>query len=160
MHSLGDPVYLYLILKWLHVLAAIAVVGLHGVYGVWIVRAYGHTKALPFTLRTVKLLDDRVALPGFAILLLSGVAMVARTKLAASTPWLLSGLLLFAVLTLVHFLVYRPALRQLILFAERNDLGTPEFQTAVNRERNVGIAMVVALLLIAFLMVVKPRLWG
>lgn len=49
-----------------------------------------------------------VALPGFAVLLLSGVAMVARTRLAASTPWLLSGLVLFAVLTLVHFLVYRP----------------------------------------------------
>ena len=48
----------------------------------------------------------------------------------------------------------------MISFAERNELTTPGFKAAADRERNVGITMVTVMLLVAFLMVVKPRLWG
>jgi uncharacterized membrane protein len=43
----------YLLLKWLHVVSAIALVGTHATYGFWIVRASSHPEALPFTLRNV-----------------------------------------------------------------------------------------------------------
>ena len=52
---------LYLLLKWLHVLLAIAAVGTNLTYGVWIARARRQPELLPFALRGVKLLDDRIA---------------------------------------------------------------------------------------------------
>jgi hypothetical protein len=56
--------------------------------------------------------------------------------------------------------VYRPAVKRLIACAERNDLQAAAFQSAATLERNLGIAMTVVLIAIAFMMVVKPRLWG
>ena len=52
---------LYLLLKWLHVLAAIVAVGSNVTYGIWVARASRNPKALPFTLRGIQLIDDRVA---------------------------------------------------------------------------------------------------
>jgi uncharacterized membrane protein len=77
---------LYALLKWLHVLAAIVIVGAHASYGIWIVRAPSHREAVPFTLRNVKLLDERIVFPAYAVLLATGFAMalIVRAWLTAS----------------------------------------------------------------------------
>lgn len=92
----------YLLLKWLHVLSAIAVVGAHATYGFWVVRGSSHPEALPFILRNIKWIDERIAIPGFAGLLLTGLGMgfMARSLMAA--PWFLSGLVLLVLLLLAH----------------------------------------------------------
>jgi hypothetical protein len=46
---------LYLLLKWLHVLAAIVAVGANVTYGIWIAGPSRHPEALSFTLRGIKL---------------------------------------------------------------------------------------------------------
>ena len=45
---------LYLLLKWVHVLAAVAAVGANLTYGIWLNRASREPPALPFTLRGIK----------------------------------------------------------------------------------------------------------
>jgi uncharacterized membrane protein len=86
---------LYLLVKWLHVLAAIAAVGANITYGIWIARASRQPDALPFTLRGIKLIDDRLANPAYGLLLITGLLMVFNVGLSLTTPWLLTALVLY-----------------------------------------------------------------
>ena len=65
----------YLILKWIHVLAAITALGANITYGVWIGRAGGQPETLAFALRGVKFIDDRIANPAYGLLLVTGLGM-------------------------------------------------------------------------------------
>jgi uncharacterized membrane protein len=151
---------LYALLKWLHVLAAIVVVGAHASYGIWIVPASSHREALPFTLRNIKRLDERIVIPAIAVQLITGLAMALIVRAWLTAPWLLTGLALFVLLVLVHLFVYRPILRRMIDLLDREGFDSPDYQTAAAREANLGIALVVLMVVIVFLMVVKPGLWA
>ena len=83
---------LYLLLKWLHILAAIVAVGANVTYGIWLTRAARHLEALPFTLRGIKQIDDRIANPAYGLLLVTGLLMVFVVRLPLTTPWLLTSL--------------------------------------------------------------------
>jgi uncharacterized membrane protein len=83
---------LYLYLKWLHVLSAILAVGANTTYGIWLARASQNPDNLPFTLKSIKMLDDRVANPAYGLLLLTGLGMAFAAPLPLTTPWLLTGL--------------------------------------------------------------------
>ena len=147
-------------LKWLHIVAAIVLVGAHITYGVWIVRASSHPEALPFVLRNIKWLDDRISVPAYAVLLGAGLVMVFTAGLPLTTPWLLTSMILFVVMVLAHFLWYSRIVRQLIQLLDREGLNSPSYQAAAAREANLGIALVVVMIVIVFLMVVKPGLWA
>ena len=49
---------LYLAVKFLHILMAIAAVGFNASYAVWLVRARRHPEHLEFALKGVKFMDD------------------------------------------------------------------------------------------------------
>jgi uncharacterized membrane protein len=151
---------LYGLLKWLHVLAAIVVVGAHASYGVWIVRASSHLEALPFTLRNIKLLDERVVIPAMAAQLVTGLAMALIVRAWLSTPWLLTGLALFVAVVLMHILAYRPVLSRLIELLDREGIESASYKAAADREMRLGLTMVALMIVIVFLMVVKPGLWS
>lgn len=98
----------YVLLKWIHVLMAIIAVGANLTYGVWLSRASRDPQHLPFTLRGIKLLDDRIANPAYGILLLTGFAMAGLGKISFGTPWLLIGLILYVVLVAFAAAGYTP----------------------------------------------------
>jgi len=89
--------------KWVHILLAITAVGANITYGIWIQRATIDKKALPFTLRGIKLIDDRLANPAYGLLLITGIWMVLISPLELTTPWLLTSLVLYAGLLLLGF---------------------------------------------------------
>lgn len=150
----------YLLLKWLHVVAAIALVGLHASYGFWIVRASSHPEALPFTLRNIKWLDEHIAFPAYAVILLTGLAMGFLAPSLFTAPWLMSGMILLALLFLVHLLVYRPTVLRMIRLLQSEGMGSSSYQAAAHWEANLGIGMTIVMVVVVFLMVVKPGLWG
>ena len=88
----------YLILKWLHVLLAITAVGPNITYGVWLARASRDPKVLAYTLRGVKILDDRIANPAYGLLLITGLAMVYIAGYSLLTPWIAVALVLYVAL--------------------------------------------------------------
>jgi uncharacterized membrane protein len=150
---------LYLLLKWLHVLAAIAAVGSNITYGIWIGRASRHPEALPFTLRGVKLIDDRLANPSYGLLLVTGLAMAFVLPFPLTTPWLLTALALYAVLVLVGLLGYTPTLRRQIQALDAEGFDAPGYQALARRGTILGVILAVLVTIIVFLMVVKPPLW-
>ncbi len=143
-------------LKLLHVLLAIVAVGFNASYGIWIGRAARHPEHEGHVLRTVKLIDDRVANPAYALLLVTGLAMVVVGDLGLSTFWIAASLVLYAVAVALGLGLYTPTLRRQIEALERDGAGSTEYRALSRRSRAVGMATGVVVLAIVFLMVYKP----
>ena len=150
----------YLILKWVHVLMAITALGANITYGVWLSRAAREPEHLAFTLRGVKVLDDRVANPAYGLLLVTGLATAGIGHIPLTTPWLLTGLILYILLVLVAVAAYTPTLRRQIAALDAGGPQSPEYRRVEARGRQLGIALAVLAVLIVFLMVTKPSLWS
>ena len=68
---------LFVLLKFVHVLAAIIAIGFNASYGLLIGRARAagmDGREMGFALRTVKVMDDYIANPCYGLLLVTGVA--------------------------------------------------------------------------------------
>jgi len=151
---------MYDVLKFLHVLLAIAAVGSNLTYGVWIGRATREPRQLAFALKGVKILDDRIANPSYALLFVTGLAMLYVRRIAWTTPWVLAGLILYAVVVVLGLRGYTPVLRRQIAVLESAGPDAPEYQQLARRGLRLGMVMAVLVVVIVFLMVTKPALWG
>lgn len=150
----------FLFLKWLHVVAAIVAVGANVTYGIWIAHASRTPEMLPFTLRTIKSIDDRVANPSYGALLLTGGAMLFVVRVPLTTPWLVMSFVLYLIMFLVAVFGYTPTLRKQIAALDREGLNSASYQTLAKRGTSQGVLLAVIVMIIVFLMVVKPRLWA
>lgn len=150
---------LFLLIKWIHVLSAITAFGANITYGIWITRARREPAVMPFVLHTIKLIDDRVANPLYALLPLTGLTMAFLIPIPLTTPWLTSALILYAIATLLGMAVFVPMFRSQIKLLEGEGFDSPRYQAAATRVAAIGIIVGVAVVMIVFLMVVKPPLW-
>lgn len=148
----------YEVIKFFHVLLAIVAVGFNATYGIWLARAAKEPEHEAFTLRGVKLLDDRFANPAYALLLVTGLLMVWVGDLDLTQFWLLAALVLYAVAVGLGLLVYTPTLRQQIAALGSSGAASAEFQTLSKRGTTVGIVLAIDVIVIVFLMVTKPTL--
>src|SRR2546425_7031774 len=97
---------LYLVLKFIHILAAITAVGANISYGVWNARAQADPSHLGFALKGIKFLDDRIANPAYGLLLLTGLVMIFVGDLSITSLWIVLALLLFVILVVVAVAFY------------------------------------------------------
>jgi uncharacterized membrane protein len=151
---------LFSLIKWIHVLAAITAVGANITYGIWIARASREPKVLPFVLRNIKIIDDRVANPAYGLLLLTGLVMAFIAPIPLTTPWLLTALVLYVIMALTAALGYTPALKRQIQTLDKDGFDSPAYAAIARRGTQLGIVLAVIVVIIVFLMVVKPALWG
>jgi uncharacterized membrane protein len=151
---------LFSLIKWIHVLSAIAAVGANITYGIWMTRASREPAVLPFVLRSIKLIDDRVANPLYGLLLLTGLTMAFILPIPLTTPWLLTALVLYAIATLLGLAVFVPVFRRQIQLLESEGIESSNYQAMAKRARLLGIIVGIDVIIIVFLMVVKPALWG
>ncbi len=151
---------LFLIVKWIHVLAAITAVGANITYGIWIGRASKEPNFLPFVLRNIKFIDDRVANPCYGLLLLTGLTMAFLAPIPLTTPWLLTGLTLYVIAGLLGAFGYTPIVKRQIELLDSEGIDSPNYQAVAKRARLLGMLVGVDVIIIVFLMVVKPALWG
>jgi uncharacterized membrane protein len=145
----------FLLLKTLHVLAAIVAVGSNATYGIWSVLAHREVPHLGFVLRGIKFIDDRMANPAYGLLLITGLIM-AFTTYSITTTWILIGLGLFAVLAAVGGGVYSRALKRQIGALDVGGAESDSFQAADAQARGVGIFLGVVAVAAVFVMVFKP----
>ena len=149
---------LYTVIKFFHVLLAILAVGFNASYGIWVTRAAREPEHQLHVLRGIKVLDDRFANPAYALLLVTGFAMVIVGDLALSTFWIAAALVLYAVLLVVALAVYTPTLRRQIAVLESHGADSEEYRRVSRRQGVVGPMLGVIVLVIVFLMVTKPTL--
>ena len=151
---------MFLFIKWLHVLAAILAFGSNLTYAVWLALASRSPEHLPFTLRSIQWIDNRLANPGYGVLLITGLIMAFITDLPLTTPWLLTALVLYALTALSGILFYAPAFRRQIQVLEKEGPDSPAYRAADRKATRLGMFLVLLALGIVYLMVVKPALWG
>ncbi len=152
---------LYDLIKVIHILLVAIAVGFNASYGIWIARASrspAEQDHLGHVLRGIKFLDDRFANPAYALLLVTGVAMVLIGGIPFTTFWIAASLVLYVVLLGLGFGLYSPALRRQIAVLETDGAGSEQFRDVSRRATLYGILTTLPVLAIIFLMVVKPTL--
>ncbi|MCA1569346.1 MAG: DUF2269 domain-containing protein [Chloroflexi bacterium] len=143
-------------LKTLHIFFAIVAVGLNISYAVWQARAAREPEHTGYALRGIKFLDDRIANPAYAGLLVVGILLVLLGPWEFTQLWVAAAIGLYLVMGAVAFIFYSPTLTKLIASYESGGAATAEFRTLSGRSRVVGILLAVLVVAIIVLMVVKP----
>jgi uncharacterized membrane protein len=148
---------LFNIVKFFHILLVITAVGANITYGVWQARAAKDPEHEPFALRGVKFLDDHVANPAYLLVLVTGLTL-AWWHYSYTIHWIQAAIVLYVIMLLFGLAVYSPALTRQIETLERDGPQSSAYRSAALRATTFGIAVMVPILAIVFLMVVKPSL--
>jgi len=143
-------------LKWLHILSAIAALGANFTYPIWTRLAAKEPASTRFTLRGIEAVE-KLANAGYALLLITGIAILLVGNIPWTTPWVLSGLILFVIVGAIAGTLYIPAQRKQNALADKPT--SPEYKAAEERTNRIGVLVILLVVLIEFLMTVKPHLW-
>jgi uncharacterized membrane protein len=146
----------YLLLKFIHILAAITAVGANITYGVWNARVARDTSHTAFALKGIKFIDDRVANPAYGVVLITGLIMVFAGSWGFKL-WIVLALILFAVVAAMA-VVYSLSLRNQVRLAVSGDITSSEYMRLDRRAMIFGIGTGVGVALILVMMVFKPTL--
>lgn len=142
-------------IKYVHVLLAITAFGSNITYAVWNVRAAREKEHLGFALRGIQFIDQRVANPAYGLLLISGLILVVMQGWWPQR-WVISALVLFALMIIVAVGFYSPRLRRQLEVLGKEGPTSATFEKLTSQARVWGIVTAVIVLAIVFLMVVKP----
>ena len=149
---------LFEIVKFVHILTAIIAVGFNASYGILLTRAAKEPEHQLHVVRTVKVMDDRFANPGYGLLLATGIWMILISPYEVSDSWIVAALILYTVALLGGVLGYTPTLRREVALLESGEGASAAFQRLAKRGQTIGILLAVDVVLIVFLMVTKPTL--
>jgi hypothetical protein len=145
----------YSLLKFIHVLLAIAAVGSNITYGVWNALAAREPAHAPFALKGIAFIDRRVANPAYGLLLVTGLVLLAVGQLGFR-GWVIAALILFALLIVVAIGFYSRVVRQQIQVMDSEGLASAAYKRLDGQATIYGIVSLVIALAIVFMMVVKP----
>lgn len=147
----------YLVLKYIHILAAIVAVGSNITYGAWAALSARDPAHVSFTLKGIRFLDNRIANPAYGVLFLSGLIMVFAGDFGFQL-WVIVAIVLFIAIAVLGFAIFTPLVRNQIRLADSGQTASAEFQRLANRSRTLGPILGILVLLILVMMVFKPTL--
>ena len=147
------------ILLTLHILAALVAVGATVSYFFWLRRAVLAPESRSFTLETIRMLERRMVVPAYVIVLLTGLGLIDRASWGWSTPWLELSILLFIALMGLVGVHARVVKRQIALVTD-GSADAADYDRAYVRARVLLALKVVVVIALVYLMVFKPELWG
>lgn len=144
-----------LVLKLVHVLAAIVALGANVSYGFWLRLAGRDRDRLLFAIEGIRWLDRRIANPMYVVVLLTGVLMVLTGAYSFETRWIAASIALYVLVAVVGIAFFAPAIRRQLAEAER-DPTSSAYAAAAARTTRLGLLTTGAVFLIVVLMVTKP----
>ena len=146
---------LLVVLKIIHVLAAITAVGANLTYTYWMRYAGQDRDRLVWTMRGIPRLDNFIATPAYVVLLITGVLMVVGGAFTFQTGWIIAAIVLYVLVVIMEIALYSPALKRQIAEAEV-DPTSPAYAEAARRTNLYGVITTAVVLVIVVLMVAKP----
>lgn len=105
-----------------------------------------------YTLKTIRLMEMRYVNPSYVLVGITGLALVDRSGRDFTTPWVITSIVVFLVVTAIGGAVYAPLLRRQITLAEENYPDSAEYRRLDLRGNIIGLAIVA-------LVVFQPALW-
>ena len=145
-----------MLLRFAHVLLAMIAVGANLTYTLWLRIGERDPEHLAYTIRGIRAIDRRVANPAYALLLVTGLAMVVFSGVPLAQGWLVVALALYAGAALVGYFVFGPVVRRELAALERGGVGDLEYLRFRGHARRLGILTTTVVLIILALMVMKP----
>ena len=145
-----------MLLRFAHVLLAMIAVGANLTYALWLRIGERDPEHLAYTIRGIRAIDRRVANPAYALLLVTGLAMVVFSGVPLAQGWLVVALALYVAAALVGYFVFGPVVRRELAALERGGVGDLEYLRFRGHARRLGILTTSVVLIILALMVMKP----
>ena len=145
-----------MLLRFAHVLLAMIAVGANLTYTLWLRIGERDPEHLAYTIRGIRAIDRRVANPAYALLLVTGLAMVVFSGVPLAQGWLVVALALYGAAALVGYFVFGPVVRRELAALERGGVGDLEYLRFRGHARRLGILTTTVVLIILALMVMKP----
>jgi uncharacterized membrane protein len=143
-------------LKAVHVLLGMVAVGINVSYAAWATRAAREPQHFGYALRGIKFLDDRIANPSYIALAVVGIALVLIGPYDFTDAWVIAAIVLYLLLAAIGIVAYSPTLSRQIAVYESVGPDVPEFRALGSRGTRIGQLLAVLVVIIVFLMVVKP----
>ena len=112
-----------------------------------------------YTLKTIRLMEMRYVNPSYVLVGFTGLALVDRSGRDFTTPWVITSIVVFLVVTAIGGAVYAPLLRRQIMLAEENYPDSAEYRRLDLRGNIIGLAIVALVVFLIYLMVFQPALW-
>ena len=145
-----------MLLRFAHVFLAIVAIGANLTYALWLRIGERDPEHLAYTNRGIRAIDRRVANPAYALLLVTGLAMVLFSGVPLAQVWLAVALALYVAAALVGYFVFGPVVRRELAALERGGVSDPEYLRFRAQARRLGILTTTVVLIILALMVTKP----
>ena len=151
-------------LLFLHVLAAIVAIGPNFAYST--IRAMGRQEPqhANFGVRVSHLISARLVYPVGLVIAATGISMIVLLGLdltSRSSWWLDVAIVIYASVYLYSFFVQRRIIERIIELTSSPPSPSgppPELPALAARAQRGGTVMLILLVIVAFLMVVKPQL--
>ena len=143
----------------IHILSALVAVGATVSYFFWLRGAVLAPESRSFTLDTIRMMERRMVMPAYVLVLLTGLGLIDRAGWAWSTPWLEMSILFFIVLLGLVGFHARVIKGQIALVAD-GSADSADYDRAHARGRILLTLKVVVIIAMVYLMVFKPALWG
>ena len=105
-----------------------------------------------YTLKTIRLMEMRYVNSSYVLVGITGLALVDRSGRDFTTPWVITSIVVFLVVTAIGGAVCAPLLRRQIMLAEENYPDSAEYRRLDLRGNIIGLAIVA-------LVVFQPALW-
>jgi uncharacterized membrane protein len=146
----------YLLLKFFHILIAILALGTSAGLGI-VLEFYGsHPTHGPFLLRAITRIVSLFVIPGYVLMLVTGLWMV-HLSWPWTTRWIQAALALWGVGLAMLALDLAVIRKQRRLF-ETEGCATPSYERASLLGRGLGAGAGLVVVIILYLMVFKPGL--
>ena len=145
-----------MLLRFAHVFLAIVAIGANLTYALWLRIGERDPEHLAYTIRGIRAIDRRVANPAYALLFVTGLAMVLFSGVPLAQGWLVAALALYVAAALVGYFVFGPVVRRELAALERGGVSDPEYLRCRAQARRLGILTTTVVLIILALMVTKP----
>ena len=145
-----------MLLRFAHVFLAVVAIGANLTYALWLRIGERDPEHLAYTIRGIRAIDRRVANPAYALLLVTGLAMVLFTGVPLAQGWLAVALALYVAAALVGYFVFGPVVRRELAALERGGVGDLEYLRFRAQARRLGVLTTAVVLIILALMVTKP----
>jgi uncharacterized membrane protein len=146
----------YLLLKFFHILIALVALGTSAGLGI-VLEFYGsHPTHGPFLLRTITRIVALLVIPGYVLMLVTGLWMV-HLSWPWTTRWIQGALVLWGV-GLAMLVLDLAVIREQRRLFETEGCATPSYQRMSLLGRGLGGGAGLVVIIILYLMVFKPVL--
>jgi len=144
----------YLFLKFFHILIAILALGTSAGLGIVLEFYASHPTHGPFVLRAIRQMVAFFVLPGYVLMLVTGLLMV-NMAWPLTTKWIQEAMALWAV-GIAGLVIFLAVLRRQLRLLEAEGPSTAAYRRVSLLGRGLGAGLGLVVIFILYLMVFKP----